>query len=336
MSIIRCWDCGNNFSSNYGGLYCNVCHQARKNRQHRETQSQSDRWKAEQAQWEAVRIQSANSQALINAENARTAAINRQTQVIAESTLTAEQAYKRGYEYIKYEWKGQNAANLVITIDEDGEDFSGTHDYVYHSDKLRAHFREGLKKGIVANVKFDSKATYNNLKYSAHQIGILHTQGSHIHFVLNPGVIVEGNSIYTKSYKSDFSLIVNEKDGSVHASWSNHFKDMGLNESYKLGVEEGLSTLNSSENKKYRLKTVVPKQKKIESQKNWFRRKIKIFDVFLTIGCASISIFSFFFILGITSGWLAILSVIFPIGLWIQLRKYQNEWRDGNRFFLDG
>lgn len=335
MAASRCWDCNTTFYTNYGGLYCNVCHQARKTRQHNENQAQQDRFETERIQRENARIQAQQTQALVDVENQRIAAINRQTQAIIESSTTTDQAKKRGGEYFDYEWNSQNAANLNITIVEDGSHVNWTYKHIYESDRLKNSFTRGLTDSVNKAITYNASTARKALKQSAYQIGYLHTQGSHLYFVLNPSVEIKGKEIYTKSYRSDFTTMIDEKDGTLSASWSNHFENTDLNESYKKGVETGLDLINTEEAKAERLKTEVPKIKKVRRQESWYKNKIKFTDFVFTILCISITFFSFIFILGLTSGWWAILSIIIPIGVWIQLREYQDEWRAGNRWFLD-
>jgi len=55
MTAQTCWECNNIFHSNSGVLYCNVCLQARKNRQHTGGENRIAQANAERRMWEALR-----------------------------------------------------------------------------------------------------------------------------------------------------------------------------------------------------------------------------------------------------------------------------------------
>jgi hypothetical protein len=269
-----------------------------------------------------------NARMIAAAEYDRAQAVREQTQALLEQGTTDREAHKRGYEYVDYEWGNGNPANFWLYIEEHGKNSTYNHSYLYNSNRLRHKFSQGLDERI-RKMSWDPATVRKNFKGAAHAVGhtyCLNPDRKKL-FCLDAEVRFAGRDITSKNYDSTFRWEVDLKDGTVYPQWSDHFEDAELNKQYRLGVEEALLIVNSDEAKEERLKTLVPQLKKNERQKSWRAAKIKFIDFMFTLGCAAIAFFSFIFILGFTSGLWMFLALIVPIGLWIQLREYQNEWR---------
>jgi uncharacterized Zn finger protein (UPF0148 family) len=320
-----CQSCGTYFDTgHFAPMYCNVCKQTKAIEKQQENQQRAIQ---EQQRQERLNAEN-NSRMIAAAEYERAQAIREQTRALLEQGTSDREAYDRGYKYVDYEWSNGNPANLNLYIGEDGKQSFRTHSPIYDSARLKNKFEQGLKDRI-AKMHWVPSTVKENFKSAARNGGFQHCINPDIYknFVLVSEVTFAGKTIDSKGYTSTFRWEVDLKDGTVYPKWSDLFKDPELNEEYRLGVEEGLLIVNSDEAKKERLRTLVPEIKKNQRQETWRKNKIKFIDFVFTLSCIAITFFSFTFILGFTSGWWMILSLIIPTGLWIQLREYQNEWR---------
>lgn len=326
MAAQRCWDCNNTFHSNTGGLYCNVCHQARKTRQHNERQARQDQWAAEQAQRENARIQAQHTQALINAENARISAINRQTQVIMESTIRPKDAYDRGYEYIDDEFGYSNPAEVEIEVGEyGGLTWKWNHPYV--TDRLNDEFQKGL--GSHLN---QYKSVYDSIKASAKRIGQGNADGSFpsTYFTLYTGLKISGVDINTKGFKSHFTSTIDEETGELRMNWNEPFTNSELNQAYKDGVNEVYIKENTEEKKNYRLKFEVPEI--IASRE--YTKSIKRLNTVFKILRYALPLFVLYILWQSLTGWTFLFSLIGVYLFYGGLEHLHEQWQVKNNDHL--
>lgn len=324
MAAKRCWDCGTTFYSDYGAIYCNVCHQARETRKHNERQAQRDRWENEQAQREAARIQAQHTQALINAENARIAAINHQTQVIAESAITSKYAYDRGYSYVDNEFGYSNPANLNIEVNEYGT-LEWNWNYLYVTDRLNDEFQRGL--GARLN---QYASIYDTIKDSARTAGKGNADGSFpsTYFNLWTGLNIGGVDIKTKSFKSYFTSELDEDTGELKMNWKEPFTNPELNKAYQDGASDVYWAENTPEKKNFRLRVQVPEIK----AERIIIKSTKRLNKFFRFLVYAIPILFFLLMWQITSGWVTV-GMFFASFIMRNLLKIAHlRWANDNQY----
>lgn len=325
MTAKRCWECSNTFYSDFGAIYCNVCNQARKTREANDRQARQNQWAAEQAQREAARIQAQHTQALINAENQRIAAINHQTQVIQESAITSKYVYDRGYNYVDNEFRYGNPAELEIEVIEDGG-LNWQWHHLYVTDRLRDEF----KKGLGARLNQYSNI-YQTIKASAKQAGRQNANGSlQHHFTLHTGLKIGGVEIKTKGFKSHFTSTIDEKTGELKMNWKEPFKSKELNQAYKDGVNEVYRAENTEEKKNHRLKVEVPKL--IAARE--ITKGIKRLDSVFKFSRYALPILVLYIFWQIFSGWPFLFSLVAVYGLYGLLEYLHEEWQIKNNKHL--
>ena len=326
MAASRCWDCNTTFHSGYGAIYCNVCYQARETRRRNERQAQKDRWAAEQDQRENARIQAYHTQALINAENKRIAAINHQTRVISESIIKTKDAYDRGYKYIDDEFGYSNSANLKIEVEEYGN-LSWTWNHLYVTDRLNDEFRKGLgsRLGQYKNI-------YDTIKASAERIGKGNADGSfsHTRFTLYTGMKIGGVDIKTKTFTSNFTSTIDEKTGDLNMNWNEPFTNPELNQAYKDGVNEVYWAENTDEKKSHRLEFDVPEIKK----RRRHVRNLRILDKLFRLSVYTLPVLFFLLMWNITTGWTTFAMFVLSCFMPKLIRKMHYKWWDNNSEFL--
>ncbi len=326
MAAQRCWDCNNTFYSNTGGLYCNVCHQARKTRQHNERQARQDQWAAEQAQRENARIQAQHTQALINAENQRINAINRQTQAIMESSIKPKDAYDRGFKYADSEFKYGNPAEVEIEVGEYGGLTWKWH-RPYVTDRLNDEFSTGLATRLN-----QYKNVFSAIKASAERTGKGNADGSFpsTYFTLHTGITIGGVEIKTKGFKSHFTSTLDEKTGELKMNWNEPFTNSELNQAYLDGVNKVHWEENTDEKKKHRLEVDVPELK----NRRKHVRNLRILDKLFRLSVYTLPILFFLFMWNITSGWVTLLMFIISCFMPKLIRKKHYTWWNNNSEFL--
>lgn len=319
MAARQCSDCRNTFYTDYGAIYCNVCTQARKNREINERQAREDRYAAEAAQRENARIQAAHTQALINAENARIAAINHQTRVISESAITTKYAYDRGYNYVDNEFGYSNPAEVEIEVGEyGGVTWKWYKPYI--TDRLNDEFQKGLSHRLNAIPNI-----YETIKASAKRIGQGNADGSFpsTHFTLYTGLKIGGVDIKTKGFKSYFTSTLDEETGELKMNWNHPFKNDDLNDAYKEGASEVYWAENTEEKKNYRLRFEVPKLIAEREEIKYLKRLNKSYQILLGI-FPLVFLFVFW---NITSGWGTFISFIALPFIWKFLEKKHTAWQ---------
>lgn len=326
MPAKRCLECNNTFYSDFGAIHCNVCNQAIKTRRANDRQARQDRWETEQAQREAARIQAQHTQALINAENARIAAINHQTQVIQESAITTKYAYDRGYTYVDDEFRYGNPAELEIEVPEDGSIHWKWH-HLYITDRLNNEFKKGLgaRLGQYTNM-------YNTLKTSAKATGKGNADGSFpsTYFTLHTGLKIGGVDIKTKGFRSHFTSTIDEESGELKMNWKEPFKDPVLNQAYKDGVNEVYWAENTEEKKNYRLKFVVPEIQAAREHSKGIRRLNTVFK-FSRYALPILTLYIFWQVL---TGWPFLFSLLGVYLLYGGLEYLHEQWQIKNNEHL--
>jgi hypothetical protein len=326
MAAQRCWDCNNTFHSTTGGLYCNVCYQARETRRHNERQAQKDQWAAEQAQREHARIQAQHTQALINAENQRINAINRQTQAIMESGIRTKDAYDKGYKYIDDEFGYGNSADVEIEIGEyGGLTWKWNHPYI--TDRLNDEFKKGL--GARLN---QYKNIYDTITASAKRIGQGNADGSFpsTYFTLYTGLKIGGVDIKTKGFKSHFTSTIDESTGELKMNWNEPFTNSELNQAYKDGVNEVYGKENTDEKKLHRLAFDVPE---IQAKRKLVRKMHRL-DKLFRISVYAIPVLFFLLIWQITTGWTTFFMFIASCFMPKFIRNRHYKWWNNNSEYL--
>lgn len=316
-----CWECYSTFYSKYGAIYCNVCAQARKSREYSDRQARQNRWEAEQLQRENARIQAQHTQALVNAENRKIAAINHQTRVISESVIKPADAYSKGYNYVDYEFAHGNSSNLEVEVTEyGGLTWKWKHPYVI--DNLNEQFRKGLYD------KLGKITVYPAVKSCAYQAGKQNADGTlPSRFFLRTGLTLGGVEIKTKLFESNFTNTLNEITGEQEMHWNEPFTNTELNQAYRDGVNEVHLEVNTDENKNYRLKVEVPELKAERERNNYLKKLNKTYQILL--GIFPIAFLIIFW--NITSGWGTLLSFIAMPFIWKFLEKKHTNWQIENK-----
>jgi hypothetical protein len=321
MSAQRCWDCSNTFYSSYGGLYCNVCHQARETRKHNERQAQQNQWQAEQD----ARVQAQHTQALINAENQRIAAINHQTQIIMESGITPKYAYDRGYNYIDKEYSYSNPVGVKLRIDEDG-DLTATWNNPYSTSALNDEFKRGLSAKV-----HTYKNIFGAIKSSAKQAGKQNAEGTlPSNFSLHTGLRIGGADVNTKGFNSQFKTEIDEDTGELLFRWNEPFTKSVLNQAYKDGVNEVHWKENTDEKKLHRLTFDVPE---IQEKRKLVRKKHRL-DKLFRFSVYAIPILFFLLMWQMTTGWITFFAFIASCFMPNIIRNMHYKWWNKNSEYL--
>lgn len=326
MPAKRCWECSNTFYSDFGATHCNVCDQAIKTRRANERQARQDRWEAEQAQRENARIQAQHTQALINAENRRIAAINHQTQVIQESAITTKYAYDRGYNYVDNEFGYGNPAEVEIEVGEYGSlKWKWHHPYV--TDRLNTEFQKGLAARLNSYPNI-----YETIKASAKRIGKGNADGSFpsTHFTLYTGLKIGGEDIKTEGFKSYFTSVLDETTGELKMNWNEPFKNSDLNQAYKDGVNEVHWEVNTDEKKNYRLKFEVPKVIAAREYTKGIRRLNTVYK----ISRYALPLLVFYIFWQALTGWSFLFSLLVVYLLYGGLEYLHEQWQIKNNDHL--
>lgn len=325
MASQRCWDCSNTFYSNTGGLYCNVCYQARETRKRNDRQAQQDRWAAEQAQRENARIQAQHTQALINAENARIAAINHQTQVIMESGIRTKDAYDRGYKYIDDEFGYSNSTEVEIWVGEYGS-LAWNWNHPYITDRLNDEFKKGLGARLNQYTNL-----YDTIKASATQAGRQNANGTlQDYFTLHTGLKIGGVDIKTKGFRSHFTSTVDEETGELKMNWNEPFTNSELNQAYLDGVNEVHWAENTEEKKNYRLKFEVPELRAARE----YTKGIKRLNVVFKILSYGLPLFVLYILWQALTGWTFLFSLIGVYLFYGGLEYLHEQWQVKNNDHL--
>jgi len=325
MTAKTCYECSTTFYSSVGAIYCNVCTQARKNREYNDRQARQARYEAEQAQREAARIQAQHTQALINAENRRIAAINHQTQVIMEGAISSKTAYNKGYNYIDSDFKYNNEANLSIEVNEYGT-LEWRWNHLYLTDRLNDEFKKGLGDRLNSYTNI-----YDTIKASAKQAGKQNADGTlQSYFTLHTGLNIGGVEIKTKAFKSHFTNTLDETTGEQVMRWNQPFSNDELNQAYLDGVNEVHWEVNTDEKKNYRLKFEVPKLVAHRIVVKGTKRTDKMYRLLLGI----FPILYLFIFWTITSGWGTFISFVALPFIWKFLEKKHTNWQIANKEYL--
>lgn len=326
MPAKRCWECNNTFYSDYGATHCNVCDQAIKTRRANERQARQDRWEAEQAQREAARIQAQHTQALINAENRRIAAINHQTQVIQESAITSKYAYDRGYNYVDNEFGYSNPAELEIEVGEYGSvKWKWHHQYV--TDRLNTEFQKGLGARLNSYPNI-----YDTIKASARQAGKQNAEGTLAsRFTLHTGgMTIGGTPIKTGTFNSNFKSWIEEETGELKMNWSEPFDNADLNQAYKDGASEVYWAENTDEKKNYRLKFEVPKLIAAREYTKGIKRLNTVFKIFRY----ALPLLALYIVWQVLTGWTFLFSLIGVYLFYGGLEYLHEQWQIKNNDHL--
>lgn len=325
MTKKTCWSCYNTFYSDMGATYCNVCQQAKESRRQADRQARQDRWEADQLQRENARIQAQHTQALINAENQRIAAINHQTQVIMEGAITSKAVYDKGYNYVNSDFKYNNEANLSIEVNEYGT-LEWRWNKLYLTDRLNDQFKQGLCDRLNSY-----KNIYDTIKASAKQAGKQNANGTlQSYFTLHTGLNIGGVEIKTKAFNSHFTNTLDETTGEQLMRWNQPFSNDELNQAYLDGVNEVHWEVNTEENKNYRLKFEVPKliaERQVAKSAKRFNKLYKVLVILLPI-------LFFYFVWPISSGWVAFFVFLSSIFMYKFLKKKHIKWQETNNHYL--
>jgi uncharacterized Zn finger protein (UPF0148 family) len=302
MAAKRCWECSSTFYSDYGAIYCNVCTQARKNRQYQEQQARENAY--QQARY---------NQALINAENQRIAAINHQTRVLAETAIRPKDAYQRGYDYVEEELAYSNSAKARLEIDENGR-VRAFWEHPYITD----HLNDEFQKGFSAKVN-GFRDVFHEIKASATQAGKQNVEGTlPARFRLHTGL----KSIHTKTFDSHFIRNVDENTGELTVTWNKPFTNETLNKAYEDGVNEGLRLANTERQKQHRLEFEVPE---IQAQRKK-TEDLRFADRLFSVSTWAVPILFFLLMWQITSGFVTFFMFIAAIILRNSIKNEYMQW----------
>ena len=327
MSARQCWDCKTTFYTEYGAIYCNVCNQARKNREYQEEQAREDRYRAEQIQAENARA----ARALQQAEYDRIAAINYQTKVIAEGAITSKEAYNHGYNYIDKGSPNNNPANLDVKVSDWGS-LQWTWDHIYLTDRLREQFRQGLQARLN---KVSTTKAYETMRANAKWAGRENALGTFpTHFTLYTGVKIGTGDIPSVAANTDLKRIINEKNGEVTYTWNVPFPDNDdLNYYYQEGVEEVAKEENTPLKRAERLATEVVAIKK----ERWKGRRVRMYNrtfklvIYTFLAYSILQTIAMFTVAGVIAS--SVTGFIF-YGIWELLKTLLYKWQMHNLQYL--
>lgn len=304
---------------------CPTCQQTKAILKSNERQAQAEAAAQREAQWQAEEAQRRHTQALINAENQRIAAINYQTQVIMESGITSKYAYDRGYNYADTEFGWSNEANLSIVVNEYGRlEWNWNHPYL--TDRLNEEFRKGLADRLNTY-----PSIFDVIKGSAIEAGKQNAEGTlPSKFCLYTGLKIGSVDIKTKTFNSSFTNTLDETTGEQVMRWSQPFENEELNQAYLDGVNEVHWVVNTPEQMNYRLRVQVPYIKAEREIAKATKRWNKIFEVCTIV----IPILFFLLMWQVTSGWLTVGMFFVAFIMRNGLEMLREKWADNNSNYL--
>lgn len=268
MSKNTCLGCGTVFYSNLYGSRCSACQQTDK----LSDQMERDRRLARETQWQQERMhqeQMQQNQALaaLNALNAQmtASAIERQTQAIFETAIKQEDAYRKGFNYIKTHYgMDDDTCNVQLLVDEDGVIFGWWDNEPYITPTLNERFFDGMYEFIDTLPRIDKE----QLIQQAYLAGSQNAEGTlGSYFSLDSGFKINNVAVVTAAVDSGFEFRLDEDTGKLHMHWNSPFQSEYLNIAYDRGVEEMFVKSNTPEMMKFRLETDVAELKRQRKEK---------------------------------------------------------------------
>lgn len=246
-----CIQCGNSFIA--GSMWltykCSVCVQT----EAIEKQARNDQY-AKQAEAMLLRAEEIRrTNALIEQAELTRSAIERQTKVIAESAISVNAAYEKGYEYLDNVWTDNNENSLMLALNEEGNIYYKWNN-PYLTDRLNEQFKKGLRARIAEFESVDPAC----LVIAAKQAGIQNAEGVlDSTFVLDPELYVVDRRITTNYFYSEFESSLNEDTGEIMMTWQKPFQTEEYNDAYAEGVQEVYDEVNTEELKRQRREIVA-------------------------------------------------------------------------------
>ena len=323
---VTCSSCGTVFYTDIHILFrsnkCNVCIQTER----LENQAELSRQQALEMQERRDAIETQHLSNLTALAQAKLEAIERQTKVISEGSISSKSVYQRGYNYIDIEFINNNLASLQITVNEDGT-LNWVWNHIYLTDRLQEEFRNGLNKRLLSlpTVEFEI------LNENAKQAGRQNADGSLPSiFSLYTGLELNGYSIPSISFNSNFTSTLDEDTGEIKMNWKPPFTDQRLNQSYLEGVNELHWEVNTEINKFNRLQNEVVAIKKHRKKTRIIKNKLGTYKILLWL----IPLFLSIFIIYSSKEWTSYFYLLLILPLIVILVRALDYWERRNWEYL--
>lgn len=305
----NCYSCGTTFWSNSWTNKCSSCQQTEKLAEQAELDRRQN-YELQQAQLESSRLIAAMNATI--AEQTATA-IERQTQAIFETSITQQDAFNRGLNYIDVEFDSDNPANVSVEMFQNGE-FSAKWNHVYVTPILREKFKEGLSQKVNSFPRVD----WDHLDSQAKAAGRQHAEGTlDPYFSLYTGVMLRGVTVYSEAFTSDFAKTLDESTGEYKMNWSEPFLYPRLNEKYSEGVNEVWAEVNTDELKNLRLIVDIPniqrKRKDEQDRKDLIEQRLSSYNdtkAWFSILCWVLPVIGWITVWNVTEGWTTFWGVV--------------------------
>ena len=322
MTVKTCFSCGKNFQTNFVTVNsCNVCLQTRKIEKMLKAPTPTNN--RDDEAWRYINQRFENARLSQQREK-----IREQNQAIMETSITHDDAFYHGFNYIETEWQSNNIWNLEIKMSEYAEILL-SYTYPYVSDDLRSSFQEGLFAKIDEIKNYDKDILIQTLKQKVYKVGVAHVMKSFpLWFNINSEVKLNGVFILTKLYNSKLSLAVDE-NGTLSAQWNKFFDNEELNSMYQQGITETVELLNTPEEKQKRIEL-----REEENRQNLVKEEYKKRDAIFTKSSYILPLIFLGFLWNVVSGWWTITAIIFSWIMWAYFKKSHRTWQTINKQYL--
>jgi TonB family protein len=279
--MATCYRCGG-WKSDFGN--CNTCEtrdtQERQNREIIDSIDNAARIQAKvaalQAVYQAEQAEIQN-QRLLELEKKKLAEQKKQTQILLEQTLTEEEVFQRGFNFLAENDEHNDAMEIDTTTGEDltpdhlnyvavdlneQGDFTLNFDNPYVGQKFKKAYKDGIEKKIaqdfpeppgfdfIRDRAFDegyAKSEFPSIFYPEivdKQVSYIERNGSKYAFILQA------------KKKPNFTEVIQEHTGSLSYTWTPPYETELLNLSFEAGVNKFLDEQNTAEKKHQRLALV--------------------------------------------------------------------------------
>lgn len=266
-NLTRCNSCGSAYAGTWGSILCPTCQQTRKLEEHAEL----DRRLHQQQMKQQIAL------GFLNAESAKITAqaIERQTKAIFETSITPNEVYDEGYQYIDKYFASNNYLNLDIWVTESSI-VEYTIDIPYVTPKLQDKFKEGLNKKLNSLTVPGFEHMSLNAELAGREVA---KKTLDPYFSLFSGLIINGVEIPTKPFDSKLTESIDKKTGELTIFWHSPFESEELNEAFESGINSVCRELNTDELKQKRLHEIEETERKEQHEKR-ISEKINIDDPF--------------------------------------------------------
>lgn len=304
-----CYGCGTIFYANdfFGGTKCNVCTQTESINRQNSQQAELNRQHNDAINRQNAISAANQTRAIVEAEQERIAAINKQTEVMLEAFVTPSDAYNRGYTYVNNEFKTTNPVNVDIKIGESGGIIRSLN-LAYYNSALQERFVRGLDDWLIEQ-DIDCQ---HELMNSAYLAGVALAEGANLEaFTMSADVALGGVNIKTRRYSNSVRYNMDNKTYEMQLIWNDPFNVSELNDAFKAGILHVQNDLNAYEHIQLR-----------RANKR-FGRLIKFFP-YIACGLAWEA----------TSGWDMICAFVAVYGMTKLLKWRYSYWQNFNYKYL--